>query len=253
MKFNFYFAFAIVSAALPVLAQDKPNLADHNQRINYAFGMDIVSTLKRQEFDIDLDAFLAGMRDSLNGNPALTAGQKEAAMKELLDILQANEAARRKIMAAEDLKAGEAFLAANAKKDGVQIKEVTAPDGSKAELQYKILKSGLSGPSPKNTDIVEVHYAGSLIDGTEFDSSIKRGTPATFGLDQVIPGWAEALKMMKTGDEWEIFIPTKLAYKEFGPPEIPPDSALIFDIQLLSFYTPKQATNAPASTTSATN
>ena len=109
---------------------------------------------------------------------------------------------------------------------------VTAPDGTAAELQYQILKSG-SGPSPQMTDIVEVHYTGSLIDGTVFDSSLKRGTPATFGLTQVIPGWAAALQMMKKGDKWRLFIPPSLGYGEYVPYNIGPNSTLIYDVELL--------------------
>ena len=151
----------------------------------------------------------------------------------------------RKVAAAKDLQQSEVFLADNAKKDGVKTQEVVAADGSNAELQYKILQSGPACPSPKKGDIVEVHYVGSLIDGSVFDSSIQRGFPATFGVTDVIPGWAAALQKMKVGDKWELFIPPKLAYGEFGPPQIPPNSTLIFELQLLSFYTP---TNTPVAT-----
>jgi len=151
-------------------------------------------------------------------------------------------------MAAKDLKESEGFMAANAKKDGVIIKDVTAPDGSSAQLQYKILKSGPAGPSPKKSDIVEVHYVGSFTDGSVFDSSVARNTPATFKVTDVIPGWTEALQMMKVGDKWELFIPPNLGYGEFGPPQIPPNSVLVFQLELLSFYTPPPVTNAPSVT-----
>ena len=121
--------------------------------------------------------------------------------------------------------AGEAFLAANAKKEGV----VTTASG----LQYKILKSG-TGESPKATDTVKVDYQGMLIDGTIFDSSIQRGTPATFPVNGVIPGWVEALQLMKVGDKWQLFIPANLAYGEQSPsPQIPPNSVLVFEVDLL--------------------
>ena len=229
-------------------AQNKPNLTDHNQKINYAFGMDIVSTFQQENFNIDMNAFIAGMQDSLAGKPALTPGQKKAALEQLQSYLQAQAAVMRKVAAAKDLQQGEAFLSENATKDGVKIKDVIAPDGSKAQLQYKILESGPDGPSPKKGDVVEVHYVGSLIDGTVFDNSIQRGFPATFGVTDVIPGWTVALQMMRVGDKWELFIPPTLAYGEFGPPQIPPDSVLIFELKLLSFYTPPPATNAPAAT-----
>jgi FKBP-type peptidyl-prolyl cis-trans isomerase FklB len=121
--------------------------------------------------------------------------------------------------------AGEAFLAENAKKEGVK----TTASG----LQYKVLKSG-TGESPKLTDTVKVHYQGTLIDGTIFDSSIQRGQPISFPVGGVIPGWVEALQMMKVGDKWQLFIPANLAYGENSPtPAIPPNSVLIFEVELL--------------------
>lgn len=120
---------------------------------------------------------------------------------------------------------GDAFLAANKQKPGV----VTLPDG----LQYKIIKAG-NGPQPTDSDVVTVHYVGKLIDGTEFDSSYKRGQPATFPVSGVIPGWTEALKLMKTGSTWELYIPASLAYGERGaPPIIGPNETLIFKVSLL--------------------
>jgi len=121
---------------------------------------------------------------------------------------------------------GEAFLAANAKKDGV----ITTASG----LEYKVMKSG-TGESPKATDQVKVHYTGTLIDGTVFDSSVQRGQPAVFPVGAVIPGWVEALQLMKVGDKWQLFIPAKLAYGEQSPsPTIPANSVLIFEVELLS-------------------
>ena len=131
-----------------------------------------------------------------------------------------------------NLKAGEDFLAANAKKEGVK----TTASG----LQYKVIKSG-SGPSPKPTDTVKVHYNGTLIDGTVFDSSIRRGSPATFPVNGVIPGWTEALQLMKVGDKWQLFIPAKLAYGEQGPGPIGPNATLIFDVELLGIEKPEAA------------
>jgi FKBP-type peptidyl-prolyl cis-trans isomerase FklB len=120
---------------------------------------------------------------------------------------------------------GTAFLAENAKKDGV----ITTASG----LQYKVIKSGTGG-SPKLTDTVKVHYQGTLIDGTVFDSSIQRGQPVSFPVGQVIPGWVEALQMMKVGDKWQLFIPARLAYGDQSPsPAIPPNSVLIFEVELL--------------------
>ena len=121
--------------------------------------------------------------------------------------------------------AGETFLAQNAKQDGV----ITTASG----LQYKILKSG-TGASPQLTDRVTVHYQGTLIDGTVFDSSVQRGKPATFPVGHVIPGWVEALQLMKVGDKWQLFIPARLAYGDRSPGQaIPPNSTLIFEVELL--------------------
>jgi FKBP-type peptidyl-prolyl cis-trans isomerase FklB len=121
--------------------------------------------------------------------------------------------------------AGEAFLAANAKKEGV----ITTASG----LQYKVIKSG-TGPSPKATDQVKVHYNGTTIDGNVFDSSVQRGQPAVFPVNAVIPGWVEALQLMKTGDKWQLVIPARLAYGENSPtPAIPPNSVLVFEVELI--------------------
>ena len=129
----------------------------------------------------------------------------------------------------KNIKDGEAFLAANAKKEGVK----TTASG----LQYKIIKSG-KGKSPKATDSVKVHYHGTLVDGTVFDSSVDRGEPITFATNEVIPGWTEALQLMKEGDKWQLVIPGKLAYGERSPsPKIGPNSTLIFDVELISVET----------------
>jgi len=222
-------------------AQSKPDLTIPNQKFNYAFGLDVVSTFKDQDVEIDLKAFMAGMEDALAGKPALTPDQQKAAIKDLQDEMMAKAEALWKAAGVKNLKAGDDFMAANGKTDGLKTTEVVAPDGSKAQLQYRILKSGPAGPSPKKTDTVEVHYVGTLIDGREIDNSRKRGTPATFGLNQVIPGWSEALQLMKTGDKWQVFIPVKLGYGEVAPPHIGPNQALIYEIELLSFYTPKDS------------
>ena len=237
MKYHRLLALLPCLLATTLAAQDSPDLTDANQKINYAFGLDIIQTFQQQEFDIDTQAFLAGMRDSLAGNPALTPAQKQAAFEEMQAILQVKGEARKKVVAAKNLVAGEAFLAANAKKEGVLVMKATAQDGTPSELQYKILKSG-SGPSPRLTDTVEIHFVGTRIDGTEFDSSVRRGTPATFGLSDVIPGWRAALQKMKVGDKWQLFLPANLAFGEYGLPQLEPNMTLIFEVELLSFYTP---------------
>ena len=232
-------------SASRLVAQDKPDLTIPNQKFNYALGLDIVSTFKQVDVDIDLKAFAAGMKDALAGTPALTVDEKKAAMEALSKSMAAKTEELQKIASAKNLKEGQAFLEANAKQEGVQVREVTTRDGSKAELQYRVLKSGPAGPSPKKMDTVEVHYVGRLIDGTEFDSSVKRGFPATFGVTDVLPGWSEALQLMKAGDKWEVFLPPNLAYGEAPTSHIGPNSTLVFDIELLSFFTPASGTNAP--------
>jgi FKBP-type peptidyl-prolyl cis-trans isomerase FklB len=245
MKSPLILLLALGLLALPTSAQDKPDLTNPKQKISYALGMDILSTLKLQEIDVDLKAIAAGMADMEAGKPALTPEQQKAAMRELQESIITKAGEKQKAAGEKNLKDGQAFLAANAKKEGVKVKEVAAPDGSKAGLQYKILKSG-AGPSPKKSDTVKVHYHGTLIDGTVFDSSVERNEPATFMVDQVIPGWTEALQMMKVGDKWQLFIPAQLGYGEFGPPRIGPNSVLIFEVELLGIEKPAEADPAPA-------
>ena len=135
------------------------------------------------------------------------------------------------------------------KKDGVKTKEVVAPDGSKAELQYKILKSGPASASPKTTDTVTVRYRGTLIDGTVFDifdPSVKHGDVAVFKMSDVISGWGAALEMMKPGDKWQLFVPPSLAYADYGPPEIGIHTTLIYELELVSFA-PTEEKSVPPS------
>jgi len=231
--------------ASPVLADGNPGFTNTNQKYNYALGQDIVSTFKQWKVDLDMDAFVAGLADGLEGRPALTSEQKQAAMEELSSVLAVKAAENRKALAAKNLTEGEAFLAANAGKEGVRILEAQALDGSKVQMQYKILRSG-TGPSPGKTDLVEVHYVGALIDGTEFDSSVKRATPATFSLTDVVPGWRAVLPMMKVGDKWQLVIPPKLAYGESAPPGVGPNSTLIFEVELLRVSSPQRPDPTPA-------
>ena len=215
-----------------VLAQDKPDLTNPKQKMSYAVGLDLATKLNRQELDLDAKAIAAGIADGFAGNPALTEEQKEAAIMDLQNSARARMEEKQKAAGGTNIKAGEAFLAENAKKEGVK----TTASG----LQYKVIKSG-TGPSPKPTDIVKVHYHGTLIDGTVFDSSVRRNTPATFPVNGVIPGWTEALQLMKVGDKWKLFIPAKLAYGEQGAGPIGPNSVLIFEVELLGIEKPGAA------------
>ncbi|MBL9138650.1 MAG: FKBP-type peptidyl-prolyl cis-trans isomerase [Verrucomicrobiales bacterium] len=208
-----------------------PDLKEPRQRASYCIGLDIGSNMKKQKLDLDAKSLAAGIADALAGKPGLSAEEIRATLAEFQQKEMAKAEARATTAGAENAKAGEEFLATNSKKEGVK----TTSTG----LQYKSIKSG-TGKSPKATDTVKVHYTGKLIDGTVFDSSVERNEPATFGVDQVIPGWTEVLQLMKEGDKWQVFIPSKLAYGERGAgPDIGPNSTLIFDVELLSIEAAK--------------
>lgn len=217
--------------AIPGLAQDKPDLKDAKQRISYSIGANIGANFKRQELDIDTKAVAAGIADALSGKTALTDAEIRETLTSFSKEMQTRMEAKQKTDGEKNVKAGADFLAANGKKDGVK----TLASG----LQYKVLKSG-TGKSPKPTDTVKVHYHGTLIDGTIFDSSVDRGEPATFPVNQVIPGWTEALQLMKEGDKWQLVIPSKLAYGEHPPGgKIGPNAVLVFDVELLAIEATK--------------
>lgn len=209
-------------------AQDKVELKDSRQKASYAIGMDIGANFKRQDLDIDTRALAAGLADSMAGKTQLTEAEAKQVLNDFRTQLMAKMEAKQKVDSEKNAVEGEKFLAANAKKPGVK----TTASG----LQYKVLKAGNGkGRSPKSTDTVKVHYHGTLTDGSVFDSSVERGEPAMFPVDQVIPGWTEVLQLMKEGDKWQVYIPGKLAYGERSPsPKIGPNSTLIFDVELLS-------------------
>lgn len=214
--------------ALAARAQEKVELKDQKQKISYAIGMDIGSNLKRQDIDVDPKILGAGIADALSGKLQLTEAEAKQVINEFRTQMMSKMESKQKEAGDKNLKAGEDFLAANAKKEGVK----TTASG----LQYKVLKAGDGkGKTPKPTDTVKVHYHGTLIDGTVFDSSVDRGQPATFPVNGVIAGWTEVLQLMKEGDKWQVYIPSKLAYGERGAGgQIGPNSALIFDVELLS-------------------
>ena len=170
MKTFLVFSLAFGFFANPLRAEGGLDFSNQQQRISYALGMDVVRALKVDDFNIDMKTIGAGMADMQAGKPAFTPEQVKAVMKEMQDDNLARAVSKKEAAGQVHLKEGKAFLEANAKKDGVKIQKVVAPDGSKAELQYKILKSGsISGDSPKKTDTVTVRYRGTLIDGTVFD------------------------------------------------------------------------------------
>lgn len=216
---------ALLTGVSTLIAQDAPELKTPRERLSYALGADIGNNLKRQEIDVDPKLLAAGIADAIVGKSALSTNQIREVMMEFRNQMMAKMQAKQEEESKKAQAAGEAFLAANAKKDGVK----TTPSG----LQYKVVKAG-SGKSPTASDTVKVHYHGTLPDGTVFDSSVDRGEPVTFPVNGVIPGWTEALQLMKVGDKWQLVIPSKLAYGEQGAGDkIAPNSVLVFDVELL--------------------
>ncbi len=227
-------ALSIVFLASVVSAEENVALKDQKDKVNYSIGMDIGNTLKSLSVDVNLDILVQGIRDVLSGNKTLLTAQESrdiiiAFQKEM----KAKQMERMKELGEKNKKEGETFLAENKIKEGV----ITRPSG----LQYKVIKEG-TGEMPKPTDTVTTHYSGTLIDGTEFDSSYRRGQPATFKVNGVIPGWTEALQMMKAGSKWRLFIPPHLAYGERGTGrDIGPNATLIFEVELLSINKEKES------------
>jgi len=197
-------------------------LTSHEQQVSYTLGLEIASNILRQGIELDADAFSLAVQDVLAGkSPRLTPAAMQAAMA----VEQQRGAEQYNAIAARNLEKGQAFLAANRAKEGV--KETASG------LQYKVLKGG-QGAKPSLTDTLEVHYVGTLTDGTEFDSSRRRGEPITIQLGQVVKGWQEALQLMPVGSHWQIFLPTELGYGLQGSGgAIQPNQALVFDIELL--------------------
>lgn len=220
-------ALSVILLAGTVYAANSIVLKNKKDKESYAIGLDIGKNFKSQSIDIDPDVLVKGIKDVLSGNkPLMTDEEVQAVMTDFRKEMMDKQTARTKEAGEKNKKEGEAFLAENKKKDGV----VTLPSG----LQYKIIKEG-SGAKPKATDTVTVNYRGTLIDGTEFDSSYKRGQPASFKVTGVIQGWTEALQLMKTGSKWQLFVPPSLAYGERGAGrDITPNATLIFDVELIS-------------------
>lgn len=207
-------------------AADGPKLDTDARKAAYSIGYDFGSSLARQAPDLDPDLLARGLADALKKRqPALSEEQRQAALHAFQQALSEQNTKRMAAAASKNAEAAKKFLADNAKKPGV----VTLPSG----LQYQVVASG-KGASPTKNQRVKVHYHGTLINGTVFDSSVQRGEPAVFQVGQVIPGWVEALQKMKAGDKWKLFIPPELAYGPRGAGGvIEPNAALVFDVELI--------------------
>jgi FKBP-type peptidyl-prolyl cis-trans isomerase len=234
--------------AAQVSAEEPLVLKSENDKLNYWIGVEVARSFKQQGIEVTPDILIKGLKDELSGAELLmaeddlpgTTGKSQTELapydlksQQLRSLVNAAmrrfqpELRQKQTKVAEDnRKEGEAFLAENSKKEGV----VTLPSG----LQYRILKAG-DGRKPTDADTVEVHYRGTRIDGTEFDSSYVTGQPATFKMTEVMPGWREALKLMPVGSKWQLFIPPQLVYGGWGQAgNSGPNATLIFELELLA-------------------
>jgi FKBP-type peptidyl-prolyl cis-trans isomerase len=215
-------------------------LTDQKAKQSYAIGMSVGKSLKREEIDVDPELVMRGIKDQISGaTPLLTDQEAQATLTTMQQASRAKMEAKMKAEGEANKKEGDEFLAANKTKDGVK----TLPDG----LQYKVITQG-TGPKPVLSDSVECNYRGTLLSGKEFDSSYKRGQPATFPVGGVIKGWTEILQQMPVGSKYQIWVPAELAYgaRQQGP-DIGPNATLVFEIELLSIKPkPEAAKPAPA-------
>lgn len=228
-------------AAAKAPAGDASELKTEKDRMSYAIGMEMGKGVKTQGIDVDPDLLMKGLRDALSDNKSLMSDEElRAVITKLQNDVRQKQQAAQQAAASENKAKGEAFLAENGKKDGV----VSLPDG----LQYKILTAG-TGKKPAESDTVLCNYKGTFIDGTEFDGSEKAGKPVPFQVKGVIPGFKEALQLMPVGSKWQVFIPSSLGYGERGAGNvIAPNSALVFEIELVNIQDAAQpaASAAPA-------
>jgi FKBP-type peptidyl-prolyl cis-trans isomerase len=213
----------------PVFADDTNVLSDEKSKVSYAIGMTIGHNFQQQGIDVDTALFMRGITDAKSGGATLlTMPEMQATLKQFQQDMAAKQSKLRADQALTNKTAGDAFLAANKNNPGV----ITLPDG----LQYKVLATG-TGVTPTADATVTVNYRGTFLDGTEFDSSAKAGHPVQLQANHVIPGWTEALTNMMVGSKWQLFVPSELAYGERGNRGIPPNSALIFEVELVDTKT----------------
>ncbi len=227
MKYAVTMLISLIFLSGICYADEKLELKDQKDKESYGFGYQFGQNLKSQGVDLNLDIYTSGIRDALGGKePRMSQEEIREAIAEVQKRVMASRQKEWKEKAEKNLAENKAFLEENKKKEGIK----TLPSG----LQYKVITEG-SGKTPKATDTVTVHYRGTLINGSEFDSSYKKGQPTTFQVNGVIRGWGEALQLMKGGSKWQLFIPPELAYGERGAGgQIPPNSTLIFEVELIS-------------------
>jgi FKBP-type peptidyl-prolyl cis-trans isomerase FklB len=235
---RFIICLATVLVASIGLAQDKTELKDQKEKASYAIGLELGNSLKKGKMDVNTNTLVKGLNDGLSGaKPLLTEDQVKETMTTLQKEMMEKQAAAAKEAGEKNAEAGKKFLDENKKKEGVK----TTASG----LQYKVLNEG-KGESPKETDMVITNYKGTLLDGTEFDSSYKRNEPATFPVNRVIKGWTEALLLMKPGAKYQLFIPSNLAYGERAVGDkIGPNSTLIFEVELVAIKPPEPTPTPP--------
>ena len=222
-KLNLNIVALAVAVALPVAGM---TMETPEERLSYTIGMDIGQSLAEQDMELDIDLLVEALRASYAGDETLLTQEEALAEREaFMQRRQQEMEQQRTVEAEQNLEQGQAFLAQNSENPDIQE--------TASGLQYRVVEEG-TGNSPGATDTVTVHYVGTLIDGTEFDSSRARGEPATFALNQVIPGWTEGVQLMSEGATYEFFIPSDLAYGEQGRPgPIGPNSTLIFEVELI--------------------
>lgn len=222
--------------------QKSEELKTDKQKLSYALGLDLGAYFKNLSEDLDLSILHQGLTDAYKGNKPLMTAEESAAVQQAFTQKQQEERLKKTMdMITKNKKAAEDFLKENGAKEGVK----TTASG----LQYKVVSLG-DGKQPEAEDTVKVHYKGTLLDGTEFDSSYTRNEPVVFPLNQVIPGWTEALQLMNVGSKFRIFLPPKLAYGDRGaPPVIEPGSMLIFEVELLGIESAPPAPSEPAKPT----
>jgi FKBP-type peptidyl-prolyl cis-trans isomerase FklB len=215
-------AVALLFFAPSLYAADAVTLKTPKEKLSYIIGVQTANDLKRQSIDVDPALVSKGLQDAMLGNKLLISDQEA---KDFIAAYQKERAEERKKLGERNKQEGTAFLAENKKKEGVK----TLPSG----LQYKIIKEG-TGKTPMASDTVVTQYKGTFINGTEFASSYQRNEPATFPVKGVMPGWTQALQMMKEGSKWQLFVPPELAYGEQGAGPIGPNATLIFEVELVA-------------------